>query len=111
MAFLGIKNFSRIDYGLPANEQDTDSSEYTEVRKQLDKTKKRVKTLVNVIEAQNALLRRLARKIDPQAEMDARSLEQITPHVAEEQAALARDFFDGQIPDETTKEASQITAC
>ena len=41
------------------------------------KLKKRVKTLVNVIEAQNTLLRRLVRKIDPDAELDARSLDQI----------------------------------
>lgn len=111
MALLGIKYFSKRDFGLPGNEKDSDLSEYNEVRKQLDKTKKRVKTLVNVIEAQNTLLRRLARKIDPEAEMDARSLDQITPSVAEDQAALAPDFFDGQMPDETNRETPQITAC
>lgn len=111
MVLLGIKYFSKRDFGLPGNEKDSDQSEYNEVRKQLDKTKKRVKTLVNVIEAQNTLLRRLAKKIDPEAEMDARSLEQITPSVVENQASLAPDFFDGQMPDETTKTEQQITAC
>lgn len=108
MARLGIKHFSRLDFGLPANEEDSNVSEYTEVIKQLDKTKKRVKTLVNVIEVQNALLRRLARKIDPEAEMDARSLDEITPTVTEEQASLPHDFLDGQLPDDRKQE---ITAC
>ena len=112
MAFLGIKSFSRLDFGLPANDKDSDLSEYTEVRKQLDKTKKRVKTLVNVIEAQNTLLRRLARKIDPEDEMDARSLDQISPSMVEEQATLAPDFLDGQAPDDTAQETKpHITAC
>lgn len=106
MALFGIKSFSRLDFGLPTNGTDSEMSEYTEVRKQLDKTKKRVKTLVNVIEAQNALLRRLARKIDPEDDMD-----QITPTVAEEQAAVGSDFFDGQIPDGTDGETPQVTAC
>ena len=111
MAFLGMKK-KGLDFGLPATEVDSDLSEYTEVRKQLDKTKKRVKTLVNVIEAQNTLLRRLARKIDPEAEMDARSLDQITPSVAEERATLARDFFDGQPPEDMAQETKpNITVC
>ena len=112
MAFLGMHNFSKLDFGLPANEVDSDLSEYTEVKKQLDKTKKRVKTLVNVIEAQNTLLRRLARKIDPDAELDARSLDQISPSIAEEQATLAPDFFDGQPPEDTAQETKpHITVC
>ena len=85
------------------------------MRKQLDKTKKRVKALVNVIEAQNALLRRLARKIDPEAEMDVRSLDQIRPTMTGERVALGEDMFDGQLRSETAKETthaqSQITEC
>lgn len=85
------------------------------MRKQLDKTKKRVKALVNVIEAQNALLRRLARKIDPEAEMDVRSMDQIRPTMTGERVALGEDMFDGQLPSETAKETphaqSQITEC
>ena len=112
MVYLGMKNVSGLDFGLPANEVDSDLSEYTEVKKQLDKTKKRVKTLVNVIEAQNTLLRRLARKIDPEAEMDARSLDQISPRMAEEQATLASDFFDGQAPEDTAQETKpHIAVC
>ena len=107
-----MQNFSRQDFGLPANEIDSDSSEYTEVKNQLDKTKKRVKTLVNVIEAQNTLLLRLARKIDPEAEMDARTLDQISPSMAEEQATLAPDFFDGQPPQDTAQETKpHVTVC
>lgn len=60
-----MKESSKLDSGLPTNEEDSNSSEFTEVRKQLDKTKKRIKTLVNVIDAQNTLMRRLARRIDP----------------------------------------------
>ena len=112
MAFLGMQNFSKLDFGLPAHEIDSDLSEYTEVRKQLDKTKKRVKTLVNVVEAQNTLLRRLARKIDPEAELDARSLDQISPSIAEEQATLAPDFFDGQPPEDKAQETkAHVTVC
>ena len=111
MARLGIKKFSKLDFGLPADEDDSSSSEYREVRKQLDKTKKRVKMLVNVIEAQNILLRRLAKKIDPRAEMDARSFDDISPKsVEEKQASMAADFVDGQLPkdSETTVE---VTTC
>lgn len=112
MAYLGMKNFSGLDLGFPANEVESDLSEYSEVRKQLDKTKKRVKTLVNVIEAQNTLLRRLARKIDPDAEIDGRSLDQISPSIAEEQATLAPDFLDGQAPEDTAQETKpHITVC
>ncbi|KAJ7385756.1 Transient receptor putative cation channel sub A member 1 [Desmophyllum pertusum] len=101
MTLLGIKNFSTLDFGLPTDEEQSDLSEYTEVRKQLDKNKKRLKTLVSVTEVQIALLRRLARKIDPDgAEMDERSLDEISLTVADEQEAFAPDFLDGQLPNE-----------
>lgn len=89
-----MKNFSALNFGLPTEEEQSNLSEYAEVRKQLDKTKKRVKRLVNVIEAQNTLLRGLARRIDPEAEMDEGSLDEIRSTMMEEQEVLAQDFLD-----------------
>ena len=103
LACIGVKRTSKLDFGLPSEEEDSNLSEYTEVRKQLDKTKKRIKTLVNVIDAQNTLLRRLARKIDPGDEIDARSLDDIRPTVEENQATMATDYLDGEVPEKTGK--------
>lgn len=113
MARLGIKKSSQHDLGLPSDEQDSNLPEYTEVRKQLDKTKKRIKTLVNVIDAQNKLLRRLARKIDPEAEIGSCSLDDIRPVMEEGQAAVAPDFLDGMLPQETSDKTYgfQTTSC
>ena len=113
MARLGIKKSSQPDFGLPSDEQDSNLSEYTEVRKQLDKTKKRIKTLVNVIDAQNKLLRRLAGKIDPEAEIGSCSLDDIRPAMEEGQAAVAPDYLDGMLPKETGDETFgiQTTSC
>ena len=113
MARLGIKKSSKHDFGLHSDEQDYNLSEYTEVRKQLDKTKKRIKTLVNVIDAQNTLLRRLARKIDPEAEIDSRSLDDIRPTFEESETAMAPDFLDGMLPQETGDSTPiiQTTSC
>ena len=87
--FFGIKKKSKLDHGLSFNGDDSRMTEYTEVRQQLDRTRKKVKTLVNVIEFQNTLLKRLVTKIDPGAEMDARSLDDVKPTVD-------LDFLDGQ---------------
>lgn len=115
MAWLGIKNSSKLDFGLPADPGDSNLSEYNQVRKQLDKTKRRIKTLVNVIDAQNTLLRRLARKIDPGGEMDSSSLEDIRPIMEECPDIITSDFLDGQSPQETDENMSQrgfqMTAC
>ena len=112
MALLGLTRYAKPSRGPPDNEEESKASEYTEVRKQLDKTKKRVKALVNVIEVQNALLRRLAIKIDPDAEME---IDEIRPTLGDERVALGEDMFDGQPPNETTSETphfeSHITAC
>ena len=97
-----MKESSKLDSCLPTNEEDSNSSEFTEVRKQLDKTKKRIKTLVNIIDAQNTLLRRLARKIDP----DNCSLYDIRPTTVEVQTAMAADFLDGRLPEENGKTIS-----
>lgn len=115
LACIGVKRTSKLDLGLPSEEEDSNLSEYTEVRKQLDKTKKRIKTLVNVIDAQNTLLRRLARKIDPGDEIDARSLDDIRPTVEENQATMATDYLDGEVPEKTGKKNSdkthEVTVC
>ena len=78
---------------LPADEEDSNRWEYREVRKQLDKTKNRSKTLVNVVETQNMLLRRLVLKIEPKAAMkfnDDRSSS------LEDLLTISPDFLDGQ---------------
>lgn len=110
-ALLGytIARSTKNTHGLPDNEELKDS-EYTEVKKQLEKTKKRVKALVTAIEVQNALLRRLAIKIDPDAEMDLRSLEETRPNLGDERVALGEDMFDGQPPSETTAERPHVEA-
>ena len=56
------------DFSFTFSEEEPTSSEYQNVQQQLSKTKKRVKTLVSVIQAQNSLLTHLARKIDPGTE-------------------------------------------
>ena len=50
-------------------EEDT-NGEYSEVKHQVGKTKKRVKTLATLIKAQTLLLRAVVEKIDPDAEYD-----------------------------------------
>ena len=97
MALLGMKNMFTLEFGLPAEEEHFHLSEYTEVRKQLDKTKKRLKTLVRVSKVQNALLRGLAKKIDPGTEIDEQSLDEVRPTVMEEQEAVAQDFLDEEL--------------
>jgi len=112
LACIGVKRTSKLDLGLPSEEEDSNLSEYTEVRKQLDKTKKRIKTLVNVIDAQNTLLRRLARKIDPGDEIDARSLDDIRPTVEENQATMATDYLDGEVPEKKISDKThEVTVC
>ena len=79
--------------GLPADEEDSNGSEYSEVRNQLGKTKNRSKTLVNVVETQNMLLRRLVLKIKPKAAMkfnDDRSSS------LEDLLTISPDSLDGQ---------------
>lgn len=51
-----MRRFTKLDFNLPAGEEDSNGSEYSEVTKQPDKTKKRIKTLVNVVETRNMLL-------------------------------------------------------
>lgn len=106
---IRLRDPQKNTHGLPDNEELKDS-EYTEVKKQLEKTKKRVKALVTAIEVQNALLRRLAIKIDPDAEMDLRSLEETRPNLGDERVALGEDMFDGQPPSETTAERPHVEA-
>ena len=67
-----MRGSTKLDFILPADKEDSNGSEYSEGRKQLDKTKNknRSKTLVNVVETQNMLLRRLVLKIEPKAAMN-----------------------------------------
>ena len=103
IGLLGMKDFFALNSGLPTEEEQSSLSEYAEIKKQLVKTKKRVKRLVNVLEAQNTMLRRLARKIDPEAEMDEGNL---GATMMNEQKALAQDFLydprDDQLPIEAS---------
>ena len=97
LARIGIRRSTKLDFGLPTDEEDSNGSEYSEVRKQLDKTKKRIKTLVNVVETQNILLRRLVLKIEPEAAMyfDDIQYRNIPPSV-EDLATISPDFLDGK---------------
>lgn len=102
---LGIQDFFALNSGLPTEEEKSSLSEYAEIKKQLVKTKKRVKRLVNVLETQNTVLRRLARKIDPEAEEDE---ENLGLTMIKEEKALAQDFLhdsrDDQLPIEASKD-------
>lgn len=97
LACIGIRRSTKLDFGLPTDEEDSNGSEYIEVRKQLDKTKKRIKTLVNVVETQNILLRRLVLKLEPEAAMnfDDNQYHNIPPSV-EDLATISPDFLDGK---------------
>ena len=106
MTFLRIENSSDLDFSPRAKEEQSHlSAEYTEVTKKLDKTEKRVKTLVDAMEKQNALLKRLARKIDPGAEMDEHSQEETGLTVENEQGGSASaGVRDEQLPREIKTE-------
>lgn len=96
MALLGMKNLFKQDFGLPAEEEHSHLSDDTDVRNKLDKTKKRLKTLVRASEVQIALLRGLARKIG--SEIDEQSLDEIRASMTEEQEALAQGELDEELP-------------
>ena len=96
IALLGMKNLFKQDFGLPAEEDHSHSPEYADVRKKLEKTKKRLKTLVRASEVQIALLRGLARKIG--SEIDEQSLDEIRASMTEEQEALAQGLLDDELP-------------
>ncbi len=87
-----------LDFGLPAEEEQSHLSEYTEVRRQLDKTKKRLKTLVKANEAQLTLLKGLAKKIDPETDMDWQGLDEIRSTVTKEQKALPQELLHEELP-------------
>ena len=54
----------------PLNDDETRRTDYHVMQEQISKTKKRVKLLVNAVQAQNEILRLIARKIDPEADLD-----------------------------------------
>lgn len=108
ISLLGIQNFFALNSGHPIGEGQSNLSEYAEIRKQLVKNKKRVKRLVNLLEAQNTVLRRMARKIDTESEMDDDGAS-----ITVEQKALAQSFLydprDEQLPFEAFLERSYKT--
>ena len=77
MLLLGMKTSSGLDFTPRAKEEPSPGVvlDYTEIKKKLDLTEKRVETLVHTMEAQNALLRELVKKIDPGTKMDKKSME------------------------------------
>ena len=77
MLLLGMKTSSGLDFTPRAKEEPFSGVvlDYTEIKKKLDLTEKRVETLVHTMEAQNALLRELVKKIDPGTKMDKKSME------------------------------------
>ena len=99
MTFLRIETSSDLDFAPRAKEEQSHlSAEYTEVTKQLHKTEKRVKQLLDAIEAQNTLLRSSARKINPGAEMDKHSPGEIGLTVENEQGrSSSGEFLDEQL--------------
>lgn len=88
ISLLGIENFFALNSGHPIEEGQSNLSEYAEIRKQLVKNKKRVKRLVNLLEAQNTVLRRMARKLDTESDMDDDGAS-----IMVGQKAVAQSFF------------------
>ena len=77
MLFLGMKTSSGLDFTPRAKEEPSPGVvlDYTEIKKKLDLTEKRVEALVDMMEVQNALLRELVKKIDRGTKMDKKSME------------------------------------
>lgn len=77
MLLLGMKTSSGLDFSPRAKEEPSPGVvlDYTEIKKKLDLTEKRVETLVDMMEVQNALLRELVKKIDRGTKMDKKSME------------------------------------
>ena len=77
MLLLGMKTSSGLDFTPRAKEEPSPGVvlDYTEIKKKLDLTEKRVEALVDMMEVQNALLRELVKKIDRGTKMDKKSME------------------------------------
>ena len=77
MLLLGMKTSSGLDFTPRAKEEPSPGVvlDYTEIKKKLDLTEKRVETLVDMMEVQNALLRESVKKIDRGTKMDKKSME------------------------------------
>ena len=86
MLLLGMKTSSGLDFTPRAKEEPSPAVvlDYTEIKKKLDLTEKRVETLVDTMEAQNALLEELVKKIDPGTKMNEKSMEMEGPTVEQE---------------------------
>ena len=77
MLLLGMEISSGLDFTPRAKEEPFSGVvlDYTEIKKKLDLTEKRVEALVDMMEVQNALLRELVKKIDRGTKMDKKSME------------------------------------
>lgn len=108
ISLLGIENFFALNSGHPIEEGQSNLTEYAEIRKQLVKNKTRVKRLANLLEAQNTVLRRMARKLDTESDLDDDGAS-----IMVGQKAVAQSFFydpgDEQLPFEAFMKRSYKT--
>jgi len=106
MVLLGMKTSSGLDFTPRAKEEPSPGVvlDYTEIKKKLHLTEKRVETLVHTMEAQNALLRELVKKIDPGTKMNEKSMEMEGSTVEHEQGSTSASgekwILDDQQPHE-----------
>ena len=94
MLLLGMKTSihpSGLDFTPRAKEEPFSGVvlDYTEIKKKLNLNEKRVETLVDTMEAQNALLRELVKRIDPGTKMDEKSMEMKGSTVEHEQGSTS----------------------
>ena len=110
MLLLGMKTSSGLDFTPRAKEEPSPGVvlDYTEIKKKLDLTEKRIETLVDTMEAQNALLRELVKRIDPGTKMDEKSMEMKGSTVEHEQGSTSASgekwILDDQQPHEIKTE-------
>jgi hypothetical protein len=100
--FIASKGYS-TDLGTFAEPYDSNK----DLSNKLDKTKKRVKTLINAMEAQSRLLKALAKKIDPSLNIEALYEDDwITPETMQDNDGEPQEFnFDLlDTPDDSKKE-------
>ena len=109
MLLLGMKTSihpSGLDFTPRAKEEPFSGVvlDYTEIKKKLNLNEKRVETLVDTMEAQNALLRELVKRIDPGTKMDEKSMEMKGSTVEHEQGSTSASgekwILDDQQPHE-----------
>ena len=106
MLLLGMKTSSGLDFTPRAKEEPFSGVVlgYTEIKKKLDLTEKRVETLVDTMEAQNALLRELVKKIDPGTKMDEESMEMEGSTVEHEHGSTSASGGEWNLDDQQPHE-------